>query len=144
MSQALPTRTPPQPSAALVIDPRSSFLRFFARAPEGALRPRDRSSLARPRARFDGLASIGARIALALIRAYQLLLSPLLGRSCRFEPSCSRYTARCIELHGVGRGSWLGVCRIARCHPFHPGGYDPPPCAPATEPKPALPPGPES
>jgi putative membrane protein insertion efficiency factor len=68
-----------------------------------------------------------ARLLLAVIRAYQLLLSPLLGRSCRFEPSCSRYTAACIEAHGAARGSWLGARRIARCHPFHPGGYDPPP-----------------
>jgi putative membrane protein insertion efficiency factor len=68
-----------------------------------------------------------ARFLLLIIRGYQLLLSPLLGRSCRFEPSCSRYTASCIQIHGAARGSWLGVCRIARCHPFHPGGYDPPP-----------------
>lgn len=74
---------------------------------------------------------LGARLSLLFIRLYQLTLSPLLGRSCRFEPSCSRYTARCIELHGVMRGSWLGLCRIARCHPFHPGGYDPPPAAAA-------------
>jgi uncharacterized protein len=68
-----------------------------------------------------------ARLLLVLIRAYQLLLSPLLGRSCRFEPSCSHYTAACIDAHGAARGSWLGLRRIARCHPFHPGGYDPPP-----------------
>jgi putative membrane protein insertion efficiency factor len=70
-----------------------------------------------------------ARCLLLAIRAYQLLLSPLLGRSCRFWPSCSHYTAACIETHGALRGSWLGLCRIARCHPFHPGGYDPPPAA---------------
>jgi putative membrane protein insertion efficiency factor len=68
-----------------------------------------------------------ARLLLAVIRVYQLLLSPFLGRSCRFEPSCSRYTAACIATHGAAHGSWLGVCRIARCHPFNPGGYDPPP-----------------
>lgn len=67
------------------------------------------------------------RLLLALIRLYQLTLSPFVGRACRFEPSCSRYTASCIELHGAVRGSWLGLRRIARCHPFHPGGYDPPP-----------------
>jgi putative membrane protein insertion efficiency factor len=79
-------------------------------------------------ARMARTAGLGLRTAaLGLIRLYQLALSPLLGRSCRFEPSCSHYTARCIELHGVARGSWLGVCRIARCHPFHPGGFDPPP-----------------
>lgn len=68
-----------------------------------------------------------ARGLLLLIRAYQLVLSPLIGRSCRFEPSCSRYTAACIATHGAARGSWLGLRRIARCHPFNPGGYDPPP-----------------
>lgn len=80
------------------------------------------------------LSRLPAGAALFLIRMYQLLLSPILGRSCRFEPSCSRYTAACIESHGLARGGWLGLRRIARCHPFHPGGYDPPPacCAPAT------------
>lgn len=68
-----------------------------------------------------------ARVLLAVIRLYQLVLSPLLGRSCRFEPSCSHYTAACIACHGALRGSWLGARRIARCHPFSPGGYDPPP-----------------
>lgn len=67
------------------------------------------------------------KLLLALIRLYQLTLSPLLGKSCRFEPSCSRYTAQCIELHGPTRGIWLGIRRLARCHPFHAGGYDPPP-----------------
>jgi putative membrane protein insertion efficiency factor len=67
------------------------------------------------------------KLLLALIRLYQLTLSPFVGRACRFEPSCSRYTAACIESHGAARGSWLGIKRIARCHPFHPGGYDPPP-----------------
>jgi uncharacterized protein len=69
---------------------------------------------------------------LQLIRLYQLVLSPIVGRSCRFEPSCSRYTAACIQLYGPARGSWLGVKRIARCHPFHPGGYDPPEAAQPT------------
>ncbi|MEM8608127.1 MAG: membrane protein insertion efficiency factor YidD [Myxococcota bacterium] len=64
---------------------------------------------------------------LAAIRLYQLTLSRLIGSACRFEPSCSRYTATCIERFGAIRGSWLGIKRIAKCHPFHPGGYDPPP-----------------
>lgn len=64
---------------------------------------------------------------LFLIRVYQLTLSRLLGPSCRFEPSCSRYTATCIERFGAGRGTWLGLKRIARCHPFNSGGFDPPP-----------------
>ena len=67
-----------------------------------------------------------SRFLLFAIRAYQLLLSPFLGQSCRFSPSCSHYTAASIEAHGALRGSWLGLRRIARCHPFHPGGYDPP------------------
>jgi putative membrane protein insertion efficiency factor len=62
-----------------------------------------------------------------MIRAYQRLLSPLLGPVCRFEPSCSRYTHECLRLHGAAKGSYLGFRRIIRCHPFHPGGYDPPP-----------------
>jgi putative membrane protein insertion efficiency factor len=76
------------------------------------------------RSRAPGLAST---LLLGFIRLYQLTLSPFIGRSCRFEPSCSRYTAACIAEHGALRGSWLGMRRIARCHPFHPGGYDPPP-----------------
>lgn len=67
------------------------------------------------------------RLMLGLIRLYQLGISPLLGRTCRYEPSCSHYTARCIQLHGPARGTWLGSRRILRCHPFRPGGYDPPP-----------------
>ena len=67
------------------------------------------------------------RALLLLIRAYQLVISPLLGPVCRFEPSCSRYAAACLSLHGAWKGSILAVKRIARCHPFNPGGYDPPP-----------------
>ncbi|MEZ4219824.1 MAG: membrane protein insertion efficiency factor YidD [Polyangiaceae bacterium] len=71
-----------------------------------------------------------AKILIALIRVYQLTLSPLLGPVCRFEPSCSRYAVRCLELHGAFRGSLLTFWRLLRCHPFHPGGYDPPPLPP--------------
>lgn len=67
--------------------------------------------------------------ALALIRLYQLTLSRLLGPTCRFEPSCSEYTATSIERFGVFRGAWLGLKRILRCHPFSRGGFDPPPSA---------------
>lgn len=62
-----------------------------------------------------------------LIRAYRYFISPLLGTRCRFEPSCSRYAMEAIQVHGTFRGSWLAVRRILRCHPFHPGGFDPVP-----------------
>jgi putative membrane protein insertion efficiency factor len=71
-----------------------------------------------------------ARVLLVLIRVYQLTLSPMLGNVCRFEPSCSRYAAACIASHGALRGSWLAGRRLLKCHPFHPGGYDPPPPLP--------------
>lgn len=70
-----------------------------------------------------------ARVLLWAIRAYQRWISRWTGPTCRFEPSCSRYTATCIERHGPLRGVLLGARRICRCHPFHPGGYDPPPPA---------------
>jgi uncharacterized protein len=67
------------------------------------------------------------KMALGLIRLYQLTLSPLLGPRCRFYPTCSCYTHTAIERFGVLQGSYLGVRRILRCHPFHAGGYDPVP-----------------
>ena len=68
-----------------------------------------------------------ARLFIALIRVYQRLLSPFLGSVCRFHPSCSEYGAQCLALHGALYGSWLTLRRILRCHPFNPGGHDPPP-----------------
>ncbi|MGH8657801.1 MAG: membrane protein insertion efficiency factor YidD [Gammaproteobacteria bacterium] len=62
-----------------------------------------------------------------LIRGYQYWISPLLGRHCRFWPSCSEYARQAIERYGLWRGGWLGVKRVCRCHPWHPGGYDPVP-----------------
>ena len=75
------------------------------------------------------LARPGDWLALALIffvRVYQWTLSPFFGRQCRFEPSCSRYFIGAVRKHGALAGAWKGVCRIGRCHPWHPGGYDPP------------------
>jgi putative membrane protein insertion efficiency factor len=63
---------------------------------------------------------------IGLIRAYQLTLSPLLGPACRFEPSCSRYMIGALQKYGLLRGSARGVRRLLRCHPWNPGGYDPP------------------
>jgi uncharacterized protein len=59
-----------------------------------------------------------------LIRLYQLTLSPLLPRACRFYPSCSQYAIDAIRAHGALRGAWLALARLARCHPWHPGGVD--------------------
>lgn len=64
---------------------------------------------------------------LAVIRAYRLVLSPWIGRQCRFTPSCSEYASEAIERHGSLRGTWMGMRRIARCHPWHEGGFDPVP-----------------
>ena len=64
-----------------------------------------------------------------LIRAYRYFLSPLLGVRCRFEPSCSVYALEAIQTHGALKGSWLGAKRLCRCHPLHPGGFDPVPPA---------------
>jgi putative membrane protein insertion efficiency factor len=65
--------------------------------------------------------------ALLLLRGYKRFLSPLLPPMCRFEPSCSMYTMQAVEKYGALRGTWLGVRRLARCHPFNPGGWDPVP-----------------
>jgi putative membrane protein insertion efficiency factor len=64
---------------------------------------------------------------LGLLRAYQYALRPLLGANCRFYPSCSDYAREAIGRHGAVRGLWLATRRLARCHPYHAGGYDPVP-----------------
>lgn len=63
---------------------------------------------------------------IAVVRLYQMLLSPLIGPTCRFSPSCSAYFLASVRKHGALRGTLRGIARICRCHPFHPGGYDPP------------------
>lgn len=64
---------------------------------------------------------------IALVRFYQYSISPMLGRRCRYFPTCSEYTVDAIHKYGALKGGWLGAKRICRCHPWHPGGYDPVP-----------------
>lgn len=65
------------------------------------------------------------KLLIAMIRFYQVAISPLLGANCRYYPTCSAYTIQAIEKYGALKGLWLGLKRICRCHPFHKGGYDP-------------------
>jgi putative membrane protein insertion efficiency factor len=67
-----------------------------------------------------------------VLRLYKVLLSPLLPTACRFHPSCSEYAIEAVEIHGVPRGLWLSLRRLARCHPFRKGGFDPVPPPSAT------------
>ena len=64
---------------------------------------------------------------IGLLKAYRLAISPMLGRNCRYHPSCSEYAIEAVQRHGVLRGSWLAIKRVGRCHPFSHGGYDPVP-----------------
>lgn len=64
---------------------------------------------------------------IALVRFYQYAISPMFGRRCRYFPTCSEYTVDAIHKYGALKGGWLGAKRICRCHPWHPGGYDPVP-----------------
>jgi putative membrane protein insertion efficiency factor len=68
-----------------------------------------------------------AWLLIGLVRLYQYTLAWALGGHCRFQPSCSHYAVDCLRMHGAWRGALLSVRRVSRCHPFHPGGYDPPP-----------------
>jgi putative membrane protein insertion efficiency factor len=79
--------------------------------------------------------SPGARAAVAAVRGYQLILRPLLPAACRFAPSCSEYCRQAIAAHGLLRGVGLALQRVGRCHPWHPGGYDPPPPARNAQPE---------
>ncbi|HET8835909.1 MAG TPA: membrane protein insertion efficiency factor YidD [Gemmatimonadales bacterium] len=81
-----------------------------------------------PRVAVGAVHAITPRRLLAgLIRAYQRFLSPALPPSCRFHPSCSQYALEAVTRYGALRGSWLAARRLVRCHPFHPGGFDPVP-----------------
>lgn len=68
-----------------------------------------------------------ARLLVLCVRGYQVVLSPIFGGQCRYFPTCSAYAIEAIERHGAGRGAWMAVRRIGRCHPFRPGGFDPVP-----------------
>jgi len=70
---------------------------------------------------------LGARMAVQVLRFYKAAVSPLLPSACRYVPTCSVYAREAIERHGLKRGAWLALRRLARCHPFRPGGFDPVP-----------------
>lgn len=69
---------------------------------------------------------VASALLIGLVRIYQWTLSPLVGRQCRFHPTCSHYFIGAVQKYGAVWGTWRGVRRILRCHPFHPGGIDPP------------------
>jgi putative membrane protein insertion efficiency factor len=71
--------------------------------------------------------TLPCRAVVAVIRAYQKLVSPRLGANCRYRPTCSEYAVESIQRFGVARGSWLALGRLSRCHPLRPGGFDPVP-----------------
>ena len=73
------------------------------------------------------------QVLILMVRAYQLVLSPLMGAQCRFQPTCSHYAIEALQKHGAWRGGWLAMRRVGRCHPWHPGGYDPVPPNPTEE-----------
>jgi putative membrane protein insertion efficiency factor len=67
-----------------------------------------------------------ARGVIAMVRLYQVTLSPWVGYCCRYQPSCSNYMIEAVQKYGFWKGTWLGIWRICRCHPLAAGGYDPP------------------
>lgn len=89
-------------------------------ASDGEMVTAEQTDLEKPR-------GIGARVGTRLVRFYQNAISPMFPPSCRFQPTCSEYTRIAIARHGLIRGTYLGVKRLAKCHPFHPGGHDPVP-----------------
>lgn len=72
------------------------------------------------------IGQLPAGLLVVIVRGYQWFISPLLGRNCRFTPTCSEYMILAVKKYGAISGSWRGICRICRCHPWHPGGHDPP------------------
>ena len=90
-------------------------------------RPPRRSNELWVRARADQGGRVVGRGLAWCVRAYQVMLRPLLGPACRFAPSCSEYARTALQAHGALRGLALAAHRVARCHPWHPGGYDPVP-----------------
>ena len=72
------------------------------------------------------LAALPGEVVMLAVRAYQLLISPWFGPVCRYDPSCSNYMLQAVRKYGVLRGTAKGIARICRCHPFRPGGFDPP------------------
>ncbi|MFV4649052.1 membrane protein insertion efficiency factor YidD [Mycobacterium tuberculosis] len=75
----------------------------------------------------DGMSSLYERSVKAALRAYKLTLSPVIGRQCRFLPTCSEYAAEALIVHGPWRGAWMGAWRVCRCNPFGGSGFDPVP-----------------
>ena len=90
----------------------------------------DQSSDESPGGVFEEVAqkrvSVLGALLIGLVRIYQLVISPWLGKNCRYVPSCSQYMILAVKKYGVFRGGFKGFRRILRCHPLHPGGYDPP------------------
>lgn len=72
------------------------------------------------------LGALPAAVLIGMARLYQITISPILGPRCRFQPTCSHYFVGAVRKHGAVVGTAKGVARICRCHPWHPGGYDPP------------------
>ena len=103
------------------------------------------TSLRSPRGRVRAAVRLPALAVVGLLRLWQLLVSPVYGQTCRFYPSCTAYAMEAVDRHGLVRGGWLAVRRLARCHPWNPGGVDlvpdsrvRPPADPATPPAPAI------
>jgi hypothetical protein len=92
-------------------------------AARGEAEPAERTT----RAPRPPIARAAAWLLIFLVRGYQVVLSPLFPPACRYYPSCSQYAIEALEKHGALRGGWLAARRIARCHPFRPGGFDPVP-----------------